>query len=215
MTGKASDRTLIGVRAYAREIGISHSTISRQIRAGIITNRGKPGRPLVDPAEADRERAENVDRSRSSTAGLGLAAGAGIETEAPAAATGGGELPLEAPAPARPTNGGGTYHEARTERELFAARTAKLAYFEKVGELVSRAEVERAAHDAARQLRDALLVLPRELAAELAAVTDERAVEARLKGAIRERLDHLSRDLAEDAPEEAEGEAEEPARAAG
>ena len=51
---------LVSLSEYARRRGLNKSTISRQVRDGLIpTHSG-----LINPAEADRARAENLDPSR-------------------------------------------------------------------------------------------------------------------------------------------------------
>lgn len=60
---------LMGVRDYARRVGLNPSTISRQIRKGAIPNRGTRDRPLIDPAEADQARANNLQHLKARNRG--------------------------------------------------------------------------------------------------------------------------------------------------
>ena len=55
---------LVGVRAAARVLEVSHSTVSRQIAAGIIPNHGTDAAPLVDVDEAREARRRGLDRSK-------------------------------------------------------------------------------------------------------------------------------------------------------
>jgi hypothetical protein len=55
---------LVGVSEAARQIGVHKSTISRQVRDGIIPNHGTEMAPLVDVEEAKRARDRGLDRSK-------------------------------------------------------------------------------------------------------------------------------------------------------
>ncbi len=52
---------LVGISEAARRLGVHKSTISRQVAAGIITNRGTGQRPLVNVDQARGERAAYLD----------------------------------------------------------------------------------------------------------------------------------------------------------
>jgi hypothetical protein len=90
-----------------------------------------------------------------------------------------------------PQAGGGNSAEftrARTVHEHYRARLAKLAYDEKAGMLVSKAEVQTAAFNQYRQFRDAMFNIPPRVAAQLAAETDEARVYELLVVEIRKAL---------------------------
>jgi hypothetical protein len=71
---------LVSLSEYARRRGLNKSTISRQVRDGFIPTRdGK-----INPVEADRARAENLDPSRGGScrsAGLLLGFGSASESQ--------------------------------------------------------------------------------------------------------------------------------------
>src|SRR5512133_3782911 len=77
-----------------------------------------------------------------------------------------------------PQAGGGNaeFTKARTVHEHYRARLAKLAYDEKVGTLVSKAEVQTTAFNQYRRFRDAMLGIPDRVSAMLAAETDAARV---------------------------------------
>lgn len=69
--------------------------------------------------------------------------------------------------------GAAQYTKARAIREHYQARLAKIEYEERVGNLVSKDEVQIASFNKFRQFRDAMLNIPDRIAAMLAAETDE------------------------------------------
>jgi hypothetical protein len=90
------------------------------------------------------------------------------------------------------TPGAPDYNKARAGKEFYAARLAKPAFEEREGKLVNIDEINVQHFNRARRLRDRLLMIPRRLAAQLAAETDTRSVEKILDGAICEALEELS-----------------------
>src|SRR5262245_23925645 len=126
----AGDAQLLGVRAAARELKLNPSTISRQIAAGIIPNRGTSEVPMVDLKEARTAREAHLDRSKQRGPSAPLFAG-----EVPAAAPRPAE-PVENPdtdqnEPAGPASTTGdrlSYNTARTAREGYQAKLAQLEY---------------------------------------------------------------------------------------
>jgi hypothetical protein len=92
--------------------------------------------------------------------------------------------------PTRP--GGPDYHQARAVKETYAAKLAKLEYEIKTGKLLSKDEVDVCFFNRARELRDRIQMIPRRVAARLAAETDPRTVEDVLDTEIRDALVDLS-----------------------
>ena len=82
---------------------------------------------------------------------------------------------------------------ARTMREAFKARMAKMEYEEKSGKLTDAARVRDDAFQAARMLRDALLGIPDRLADVLAAETDPKKIRELLMNELEDILNELSR----------------------
>lgn len=181
---------LVGVRAAARELGVNPSTISRQIKAGIIPNHGTDAAPAVNVAEARAARASHLDPSkRGNSAGvlLGDRGAAGDDLEGD---FGGGEN--SASEPRSPGDGGASYRSTKTAREGYLAMLAKLEFEKKSGAVISRAEVERALVDVTRTIRDALLRLGDRLAPDLVNVSDPAVIAKAINEAHRELLARLS-----------------------
>ena len=65
------------------------------------------------------------------------------------------------------------YSTARTAREHYMARLAKLEYEEKSGKLVDVEKVKKQAFELARITRDAILNIPDRISAELVGITDQ------------------------------------------
>ena len=63
MAKTAHPEGLMSVSEYADHGGVHKSTISRQLKSGIIRNQARPGkRPLIDPIQADRRHRATTDR---------------------------------------------------------------------------------------------------------------------------------------------------------
>jgi hypothetical protein len=166
----------MSIREYARHRGVSHTAVRKAIQAGRIQQEADGG---IDPARADASWANNT---RSS-----------VETpRQPARRV---ETPPE-PLPERQVSGNAPgapdYNKARAVKEFYAARLAKLEFEEREGKLVNIDEINVQHFNRARRLRDRLLMIPRRLAAQLAAETDTRSVEEILDAAICEALEELS-----------------------
>jgi hypothetical protein len=87
--------------------------------------------------------------------------------------------------------------KARTERAVAELKELELA--ERKGELIDRAGYERATHQTARILRDALVTtLPSKIALELAALTDPWQVECCLRDHLRAELHAVCNILTDD-----------------
>lgn len=193
---------LVGVSEAARLIGVNKSTLSRQVKKGIIPNRGTEKRPLVNVAEVIEARRNNVDTSKSATPGLGLRAETVVAVESADIAS--------AAAPAE-TQSRLDFNTARTASAAVDAKLKQLEYAKQTGLVVEKLTVEREAFSTARSLRDRLLAMPARIAGELAVMTDEREIIARLRAALRDVLADASEELkqniqpSEPAPVEQEG----------
>jgi len=85
------------------------------------------------------------------------------------------------------------YQTSRAKREHHLAQLAAAEARKAAGELVERAAVEQAAFTAGRMLRDLILGLPRQIAPELAAISDPWDLERALTTHLRRVLDDASR----------------------
>lgn len=85
------------------------------------------------------------------------------------------------------------FQKARARREHFLARLAENESRKSDGELVERAAVENAAFAIGRMLRDLLLGLPKQISAELAAITDPWELERQLTAGLRRVLEDAQR----------------------
>jgi len=166
----------MSIREYARHRGASHTAVRKALQAGRIQQEADGG---IDPERADAAWASNT---RSSVETLWKPA-RHVET-----------LPVSTPERQVSGNAPGTpdYNKARAVKEFYAARLAKLEFEEREGKLVNIDEINVQHFNRARRLRDRLLMIPRRLAAQLAAETDTRSVEEILDGAIREALEEMA-----------------------
>ena len=169
---------------YAKHRGISKMRVSQYIAQGKISAT-KIGRGYeIDPAVADRELEGSIDqRSRNATPPPSPPPKPKpvaidkplIEPEPPPEPAKPPKPPKHTKEPiAQPMQGGPTYAEAQRAREVYRAERERLKLLQEKGELVSAADVQSAAFQAARTVRDALMALPDRLAAQLAATTDAK-----------------------------------------
>lgn len=79
------------------------------------------------------------------------------------------------------------------------AQLAELALARQKAELLDGREVESQQEDMARQVRDRILQVPREIAGDCARLSDEIAIEASMTLALRRALEGLTRELTSDA----------------
>ena len=154
--------TLVSGKDYARSRGIDPTVITREIAAGKIPTHGRDQRGwhLLDPFEVDRVRAENTDPA------------------------------LSPKSPARATRHAAddSFAAARTERELYAARAARLAYEREVGSVLDRREAEAAFTTIGVAVRERLIGAAPLLAAELLGVVELPVAIARIEAAIERAL---------------------------
>jgi predicted DNA-binding transcriptional regulator AlpA len=174
---------LISVRECARRIGVSDTAIHKAIKDGRISvaaHHPKSGWPQMDFEDVLAKWHSNTDPAmqRSSPDGGNgrMKAGAKVAAGATSART----------APDQPTDSYDRepippYNESRAMKEAYAAKSAKLDFEEKSGALVSREQVKAEEFAIARRVRDAILNVADRIDAELAAVTDAREINLRLK----------------------------------
>ncbi|ASL27362.1 terminase small subunit [Azotobacter chroococcum] len=92
-----------------------------------------------------------------------------------------------------PEDEGIDFQKARARREHYLARLAENEARKSDGELVEREAVENAAFATGRLLRDLLLGLPKQIGAELAAISDPWELERRLTAGLRRVLEDANR----------------------
>ena len=161
--------TPVTLTEAAPQLGVHKSTLSRQVAAGLLTNRGTARRPMVDVDEARAQRAALLDPAKQEATGLFASrAPAGVEAD---------------------------YREAKTAGEILRTKRAELDYRREVGELCSRAEVADAGATLAIELRRAFEARREQLAEELVAVSDVRIAVALIEASDRELMARLAGDL--------------------
>lgn len=91
--------------------------------------------------------------------------------------------------------GSGEYEKARTEKEIYRAKMAKLNYERMDGSLVPVEAVKKQAFETARQVRDSLLNIPNRVSPIVAAEHDSKRVNEIFTQEIRQCLEYLSNNL--------------------
>ena len=158
---------LMTVTEYAARSGLNKGTVSRLVSSGVILNHGVPGKPLIDPDQADAARSAALDPSK---------------TRAPAAVP---SAPAAAEAPPVGPSASGSYTKARGVRETFAAKQAELDYRERVGQLLVREEVEDATVKIATEVQRRLAERAPALADRLVGMTDLARIATLIRDADR------------------------------
>jgi len=209
----------ISMRAYARHRSVTHRAVAKAIEAGRITavKRDERGRVVgIDAARADLEWLRNTDPLEAAKNGkvtavpLGAmpagAAPAGISpSEAGEARVGpdGGALQDMATAAGESSAPGGSppaepneYLVARAKREGYLAETAKLDHLERLGLLVSSAEVEQEIAEIFGEVKSNVFRIADRRAQVLAVEADPVRVHRLLSDEFRMVFDELSRRFA-------------------
>lgn len=175
---------LVTVSAAARDLKLNKSTVSRQVKKFVEdgTLKRLPNKQFnLDHYKTLRAEALNPLMARNQG-----------DEPADDGLTGLTEFPQseEPAAPKGPTLQGVAIHEKAARTQLL-----QIEVDEKRGRITSVAEVEMAAHDAARLLRDRLVAMTRNAKDELAALTDPRAHQVRHEEILRETLDKIHDEL--------------------
>jgi len=87
---------------------------------------------------------------------------------------------------------GMTFDEARLQNEILKAKLQQLEYDQKNCQLIDKSEVEKAAFELGRHVRDSILQIPDRIGAILAAERDEFKVKQELLKELRQALEALS-----------------------
>jgi len=170
----------MSAKEYAEYRGVSKALISRYCTQGRLKGaaRKRKGRWYIDPKKADhlisaaRDPAQPKKPTRKRTPN---------QAEKEKTALAGGTNKMD-------------FAEARTWNERYKAALRKLDYDQKIARLVDAKEVEIAAFNMARRVRDALENIPDRFGPELATEQDSDKITQTLRAAIREALEELSKD---------------------
>ena len=142
---------------FARRLGVSRSHVTGLKHAGrlVLTDNG-----LVDVDASIARIDATRDPNRDDVANRHAAARERLQTTPPAASQ---PAPKD-PAPHADPDESISYQAARTVKERYAAKTAKLEYERAIGYLVERAAVEAAVEDIMTTVRQSLEQQPHRLA---------------------------------------------------
>jgi len=209
-----AEQELIGIREFARRVGVSDTAVHKAIKSGRIVAHEEDrdpnnGRPRLRWPQAREDYQSNSDSTKRTHVGgtgkserrLQYTAG---EDSKPVLQTREQVLGTEPPHDTVPVGGdalpgraavqGPSLAQSKAVREAYMARLAKLEYEEKSGKLVSADEVKARAFKMARGARDALLTMPDRLAPILAGTTDVQAVHRMLLDDIEQTCRRIAAD---------------------
>lgn len=176
---KADEKKIMSAAQYAKHRRVSKEAVKKAIQQGRIYAKptGKNGYE-IDPEAADKQWEENtkplIDESTP------------IEKYAEGEDQKFNETDLDDPTKKI------SFSQARSIKEKYGARLAKLKFEEESKKLVRADEVKADAFKTARIVRNLLLNIPDRVSAELASITDPFEVNMRLKKEINDCLKSLS-----------------------
>ena len=124
---------LVGINEAGRRLGIDPSVVSRQVKSGVIPNRGSAERPLVDIEEARRGRADNLDPSKRRGPTAPLFGTAAPSSADPALSRADDPVKIDTE----------TYQSARARQAAASAEKVEIELAKMKGELVRCDEVSR------------------------------------------------------------------------
>lgn len=189
--------TVMKKSEYADSRGWSRAYVSKLGKAGrlVLSDCGK----LVDAEATDMLLAETADPSKAGVAErhqqdrIDKHVGDLVKPAAPTTPA----------SPSQPKDKGTTvdghnFQNARAKREHFLAALAENEFRLSQGQLAVVDDIRRAGYSTARMLRDLLLGMPRQIAAELAAVNDPWELERKLTEELRRVLADAERISASD-----------------
>lgn len=169
----------ISIRAYARQRGVTEGAVRKAIKAGRI-----PSEPdgTIDPAKADTAWERNTDQAMQRGAEKPAA-----PTQRPQSPGGASRTDTEQQDPRIPS-----YALSRSIKEAYAAKLIRIQYEKEMGKLVEVAEVDRKWFEVGRRVRDSIQSLPSRMSAELASMTDRKAIETFMDQELRNALEELA-----------------------
>lgn len=148
---------------FAEKVGVSRQRILTAINSGVLvssvtkTPKGKGFEYTIDEASGLKEWASNIDPAKQRD---------------PDKAAGTKEM-------AKGENS--NFQKARAHKEFYNAKIAELDFNERAGRLVSADRVKAESFKIGRRVRDSLMSVPERVAAELATMTEPRAISIYLK----------------------------------
>lgn len=181
-----SEPDLISQAELARRLGVSRQYVGRLVKQGKLELVGRKldaeASMAVLEGLADPARPRKTNLAASPPAREVVA-----EQSEPADDPEGAIIKGEKRAP--------TFAEAKTMKEVYLAKMARLKYEEEAGRFLEKSEVERRAQEVGMVVRQNLLSLPSRLMDQLAAESDPREINALLDAEVREVLTMLAEEL--------------------
>lgn len=166
----------ISIRAYSRQKGVSEGAVRKAIKTGRIQAEADG---TIDPAKADKSWDRNTNPAQQRKPNVPSEK---LETS---------KITIQ-PDTEKRTSAVPAYQTSRAIRETYAAKMAKLDFDERTKGLVKADEIQVAAFNTARRVRDRLFCIPPRLAAVLAAENSAHTVEQTLQQELREALEELN-----------------------
>lgn len=194
---------------YARHRGVSRQAVGKLLSSGKIPasalSIGAGGARLINPAAADFALGQNRERIASSEADASADANffGGLAASSPPAAAGAADAPA-------PGDGAGTLTAHRTTSEFYNSEIKRLEYEQRLGQLLTTADVTRSMEKCASVIVRELEQLPN-LADDVAAALSRDGVPAvrqLLKNFAREIRGRLEQNMRVAAAEDGAGEIE-------
>jgi hypothetical protein len=191
----------VSLREFARRLDVRLSAVQKAIKTGRVTSvkRDESGRLVgVDPELGRQEWARNTDPCEAAKSGKVIESPQSpsqlvlqVQTSA--------QTNSEISTAAEPAAPG--YQDHRTKREKHLADIAELEYLERVGTLVSAAQVEREIMEIFTLLKSNIFRIIDRKAQQLSAETDPTRIERLLRAEFTLVFDECSRELAATATE--------------
>jgi len=184
---------LLGITEYSRYRGCALAAVQYALKAGRI-QRNADG--LIDTEQADADWERNTMHTNARP-------GPKPKREAGDSASLNQNTARPDPGDAHHQVGGVDYAKARAAKEVYAARLTRLEFERRLGNLLPKNEVEVAAFNRFRVLRDSCLNIPNRIAAQLAAEQDPMMVHQLLEDEIRRVFESFARQSKEPGTEAA------------
>lgn len=174
----------LGVRALARELGVSPGLIVQATKSGRIT-RGEDGLYDVEACRAKFKASHPIQQANARKQQSTERAAVGQNSAAMPAVPAAGEFQLEAPPP-------GTLAEAVLQEKQIRVARDRAKLLEQLGSLVQIEDVDEYFAEMQLKAKDVLLRIPAELKSKLAQISDENRIEALLLTEIYRALGELT-----------------------